>query len=53
MGVFMNMRTPPANTVPRNKNGWLPYRIPKDSLELAAKRLKNPVDSSAQVLAAG
>jgi mono/diheme cytochrome c family protein len=53
MGVFMNMRTPPANTVPRNKNGWLPYRIPKDSLELAAKRLKNPVDSSAQVMAQG
>lgn len=53
MGVFMNMRTPPANTVPRNKNGWLPYRIPKDSLELAAKRLKNPLDSTAQVLAQG
>jgi mono/diheme cytochrome c family protein len=53
MGVFMNMRTPPANTVPRNKNGWLPYRIPKDSLELASKRLTNPLDSTAQVLAQG
>lgn len=53
MGVAMNMRTPPANTVPRNKQGWLPYRIPKDSLELAAKRLKNPLDSTAQVIADG
>jgi mono/diheme cytochrome c family protein len=53
MGVFMNMRTPPANTVPRNKNGWLPYRLPKDSLELASKRLKNPLDSTTQVLAQG
>lgn len=53
MGVFMNMRTPPANTVARNKNGWLPYRIPKDSLELASKKLKNPLDSTAQVLAEG
>lgn len=53
MGVFMNMRTPPANTVPRNKNGWLPYRLPKDSLELASKRLINPLDSTAQVLAQG
>lgn len=53
MGVFMNMRTPPANTVPRNKNGWLPYRIPKDSLELASRRLSNPLDSTAQVLTQG
>lgn len=53
MGVHMNMRTPPANTVPRNKHGWLPYRLPKDSLEVAARWLKNPLDSTAQVLADG
>lgn len=52
MGLPMNMRTPPANTVPRNKQGWLPYRLPKDSLTMAAK-LKNPLDSTAQVLADG
>lgn len=53
MGMHMNMRTPPANTVPRNKHGWLPYRLPKDSLEIAARWLKNPLDSTAQVLADG
>lgn len=49
----MNMRTPPENTVPRNKQGWLPYRLPKDSLELASRKLKNPLDSTAHVIAAG
>jgi mono/diheme cytochrome c family protein len=49
----MNMRTPPANTVARNKQGWLPYRIPKDSLELAARKMINPLDSTEQVLADG
>jgi len=49
----MNMRTPPANTVKRNEQGWLPYRITKDSLEYAAKTLKNPLDSSAAILADG
>ena len=28
----MNMRETPANTVSRNKHGWLPYRLGKDSL---------------------
>ena len=49
----MTMRVPPANTVPRNANGWLPYRIPKDSLTLAAATMKNPLDSSEAVLAQG
>jgi len=53
MGLPMNMRTPPANTVPRNKQGWLPYRLPKDSLELASRKLINPLDSTAQVIASG
>lgn len=49
----MNMRTPPANTVKRNAQGYLPYRIPKDSLALAARTLKNPLDSTAAVIAEG
>lgn len=53
MGVAMNMRTPPENVVARNKQGWLPYRIPKDSLQLASVRLKNPLDSTVQVIADG
>lgn len=52
MGLPMNMRTPPANTVPRNKLGWLPYRLPKDSLEIASRRI-NPLDSTTQVIASG
>jgi len=49
----MNMRMPPANTVKRTANGWLPYRISKDSLAYAAASLKNPLDSTAAVLAEG
>ena len=50
----MNMRTPPANTVKRNAQGWLPYRLPNDSTGLRmADRLRNPLDSTAQVVAAG
>jgi mono/diheme cytochrome c family protein len=50
----MNMREPAPNTVKRNAQGWLPYRLPNDSTGLRmADRLKNPLDSSAQVVAAG
>lgn len=49
----MNMRVPPANTVARNKNGWLPYRLGKDSLDIAARTLKNPLDSTAAMIASG
>jgi mono/diheme cytochrome c family protein len=42
----MTMRIPPANTVPRNKKGYLPYRIPKDSLVYAAMVMKSPIDST-------
>jgi mono/diheme cytochrome c family protein len=52
MNSPMNMRTPPANTVSRNKFGWLPYRYGKDSLALGAL-VKNPLDSSAAVIADG
>jgi mono/diheme cytochrome c family protein len=41
----MNMRMPPANTVSRNKHGYLPYRTPKDSLEIAAGKL-SPLDTA-------
>ena len=49
----MNMRIPPENTVRRSKNGFLPYRIPKDSIELAGRLLKNPLDSSVAVINEG
>lgn len=49
----MNMRETPANTVSRNKHGWLPYRIGKDSLDFASRTLTNPLDSTAAVVADG
>lgn len=49
----MNMREPAPNTVKRNKYGWLPYRIGKDSLDYASKVLKSPFDSAASVLDEG
>ncbi|NJN42629.1 MAG: cytochrome c [Flammeovirgaceae bacterium] len=48
----MNMRDPVPNTVRRNKNGWLPYRYGIDSLAYAAN-VKNPVDSTAAIVASG
>jgi len=47
----MNMREPVENTVRRGE--YLPYRIPKDSLALAARIMFNPLDSSASVIAEG
>lgn len=49
----MNMREAPANTVSRNKHGWLPYRLGKDSLALASELMKNPLDSTAALVAEG
>ena len=49
----MNMRLPAPNTVKRNAQGWLPYRLGKDSLAYAARAIKSPLDSSAAVLAEG
>jgi len=49
----MNMRETPANTVSRNKHGWLPYRMDKDSLAMASVAVKNPLDSTAAVVADG
>jgi mono/diheme cytochrome c family protein len=47
----MTMLKPVPNTVKRAS--YLPYRIPKDSLEMAGALMKNPLDSSASVLAQG
>jgi mono/diheme cytochrome c family protein len=49
----MNMRMPPANTVKRNPYGWLPYRLGKDSLDIAARTLKNPLDTTEAILSQG
>lgn len=49
----MNMRLPAPNTVSRNKHGWLPYRFGKDSLAFAARTAKNPLDSTAAMVAEG
>jgi mono/diheme cytochrome c family protein len=50
----MNMRAPAPHTVRRNAQGWLPYRLPNDSTGLRlANRLKNPLDSAADVVASG
>lgn len=48
----MNMREPVANTVPRNKEGYLPYRLKAFELEPAAL-IKNPVVSNEAILAEG
>jgi mono/diheme cytochrome c family protein len=65
MNSEMNMRTPAPNSVPRNVTGnwpyyraqsevnFLPYTIHKDSLELAARTLKNPYDSSEAIVKQG
>ena len=54
MNSHMNMREPAPNTVKRNAQGWLPYRLKNDSTGLQmANKLKNPLDSAADVVAAG
>lgn len=47
----MNMLEPVANTVRRGD--FLPYRIPKDSLALAAAIVTNPLPDTKEVLADG
>ncbi len=50
----MNMRIPPANTVRRTANGWLPYRAENDTVGLRlANKLVNPLDSTEAVIASG
>jgi mono/diheme cytochrome c family protein len=48
----MNMREPAPNTVPRNKQGFLPYRLGPDDIE-ASNDLENPLELTDQVLAEG
>ncbi|SHM58016.1 Cytochrome C oxidase, cbb3-type, subunit III [Cyclobacterium lianum] len=48
----MNMREPVANTVPRNEDGMLPYRLRVADLEGAAL-VENPIELNDQVLAEG
>ncbi|WKK87479.1 c-type cytochrome [Marivirga arenosa] len=49
----MTMREPVSNTVPRSENGMLPYRLHKDSLDLAARILENPLPNNEAVVAEG
>ena len=49
----MNMREPVANTVPRNKNGYLPYRLKAFEVDIAGEIVKNPVELSDEVLKDG
>lgn len=49
----MNMRVPPEHTVRRTEDGFLPYRIPKDSIDLASRILKDPLPASEEVLQDG
>ena len=46
----MNMREPVPGTV---KRGYLPYRIPKDSVLMAGRILSNPLDSTSELLSDG
>lgn len=50
----MNLRQPPANTVQRGRSvASLPYRIHADSLELAARTVRNPIEANEKVLNQG
>lgn len=48
----MNMREPAPNTVPRTKNGMLPYRLKAFELEEAAL-IEPPFPASEEVIASG
>ncbi len=52
----MNVREPAPNTVKRNPQGWLPYRVKavsKDSIPMITANMKNPLDSTAAIVADG
>ena len=49
----MNMREPVANTVPRNKNGYLPYRLKAFEVDIAGETVMNPVELTEDVLKDG
>jgi len=48
----MTMRVPAPNTVPRNKDGFLPYRLGADELERSAD-INNPLELTDQIVAEG
>ncbi len=48
----MNMRTPPLNTVPRNQNNTLPYRISKHDFA-QAQNIYNPFSQNNHILQQG
>ncbi len=50
----MNLRVPPANTVRRNKHGWLPYRASNDTTSLRlSNKLVNPFEATPAILEQG
>jgi cytochrome c5 len=49
----MNLREPVDGTVKRNTSGFMPYRVHKDSIDLAARILNNPLEKSDDILAEG
>ena len=52
----MTMRAPVQGTVRQIRSGeahYLPYRLPKDSLSLAARTIRNPLDSTESVIRSG
>lgn len=50
----MNLRAPAPNTVKRNPQGWLPYRLPNTDEGLAqASQLKSPLEDSEKVISEG
>jgi mono/diheme cytochrome c family protein len=49
----MTMREPAPNTVRRSANGFLPYRVHKDSLEIAAAKMSSPLEETPALLAQG
>lgn len=48
----MTMREPAANTVPRNDQGFLPYRLDSADVE-EAELVENPLEPTDQVIAEG
>lgn len=49
----MNMREPVAGTVPRTKDGSLPYRYKAFEIEEASVNVKNPIELNDEVLKEG
>ena len=48
----MNMRTPPKNTVARNEYNQLPYHIPNQNINIAAKNI-SPLPKNKNIIQQG